>query len=145
MKTLPLFLALALLGFAPAPAAPLATGNYHFAVPVGPVLLNGRYPVFVNENTTGLTAAEGRLNVVTSPTGKITGTVDIYAEHAAVTGSVKIRKSGVTLKLKGQDRKREARLGQDDARGHRLQRHGEARQGQRPRAYRHRGRRAGAA
>ena len=101
MKTLSIFLTLALLATGPVKAAPLVTGSYHFQVQVGPVLLNGRYPVFVNENTAGAVAVEGRLNVVTSPTGKITGKVEIFAEFADVTGNIKVRKSGVTLKLKG--------------------------------------------
>jgi hypothetical protein len=101
MKTFSLFLALALLVSGPVQAAPLVTGSYHFQVPVSPVLLNGRYPVFLNENVSGAEPVEGRLDVVTSPTGKITGKIDIFAENADVTGNIKVRKSGVTLKLKG--------------------------------------------
>ena len=101
MKTASIFLALALLVSRPAQAAPLASGNYHFQVPISPVLLNGRYPVFVNEGVADATPVEGRLDVVTSPTGKVTGKVEIFAEFADVTGNIKIRKSGVTLKLKG--------------------------------------------
>jgi hypothetical protein len=92
---------LLLLASSPVKAAPLVAGSYHFQVPVSPVLLNGRYPVFVNENKADRTPMEGRLDVATSPTGKITGKVEIFAEFADVTGSIKIRKSGTTLKLRG--------------------------------------------
>ncbi len=103
MKTSPVLLLLSVALFAarPVTADPLVSGVYHVTVPLGPVLLNGRYPVIVNEGVDGRTAKEGRLDVTTSGTGAISGKIEIYAQVATVTGQIKTRKSGVTLKFKG--------------------------------------------
>jgi hypothetical protein len=96
-----LFLVLTLFAASAVEAAPLVTGKYHIKVPLGPALLNGRYPVTVNEGIEGRTANEGRLDVTTSATGAISGKIEIFAETAEVTGSIKTRKSGTKLTLRG--------------------------------------------
>ncbi len=96
-----LFLAFAFFTAVSATAAPLVSGNYRLKVPLSPALLNGRYPVFVNEGLANAEATEGRLDVTTSPTGKISGKVEIFGQFADVTGQMKIRQGGVQLKLRG--------------------------------------------
>src|SRR5204863_2068925 len=94
MKRFPLILLLAVTLLAPLHllGAPLASGSYRIQVPLGDALLNGRYPIFVNEgvqNDPIRLPTEGRIDVTTDATGKITGTVEIYAEVANVTGQAK--------------------------------------------------------
>lgn len=104
MKGLPASCLVALAFFAtaiPSPAAPLVSGNYRIKVPLSQALLHGRYPVFVNEGVANAGPIEGRLDVTTSPTGKMSGKVDIFGEVAEVTGQMKIRQNGVKLKLRG--------------------------------------------
>jgi|GEM_PF-7059448 len=98
MRNLLLALLFATAALAPAHAQLIGSGEYFATATLGPVYLDGRYPVLV---TTG-DAELGRLDVITSPTGALSGTYStLGVSPIPITGQITSRPKGVKISLKG--------------------------------------------
>lgn len=97
MRTL--FLALVLAAaLEPAGAQLIGSGEYFATATLGPVYLDGRYPVLLTAGD----AEIGRLDLITSPTGALSGTYStLGVSPIPVTGQITLRPKGVKLTLKG--------------------------------------------
>jgi hypothetical protein len=91
-----LLLGLALGFFTPASAQNLPNGDYTFSAALGPICLDGRYPIVLGD------LPEGTADLATGPNGSVRGTVDLLGSgRIPVTGAIAVRKKTVRLLLKG--------------------------------------------
>jgi hypothetical protein len=98
MKTLILTLLLAATAIAPAHAQTIPSGNYTATAVLGPIYLDGRYPLLVGPGAAPL----GRLDLLTSPTGALSGTyTTLGVSPVPITGQITSRPKSVKLTLKG--------------------------------------------
>jgi hypothetical protein len=98
------FLSLLLLLAVMTPAhAQLTSGMYLATAELGAVLLDGRYPLTLDE-------VPGEIEVSTSPTGAITGRAVLLGQPFDITGQIKSRQGYVRVTLSGKLENKKFRL-----------------------------------
>jgi hypothetical protein len=96
MKSIAFVILLGLSLLAPGRAQTLPAGPYGFTANLGPIHLDGRYPIMLAD------LPEGVADLTTTASGGVRGTVDLLGSGPIpVTGSVAVRKTTVRLLLKG--------------------------------------------
>lgn len=85
-------------------AQTLPGGQYQGEAELGPVYLDGRYPLFLDDPTAGfagVVARAGFAELTTSPTGALGGSVLLLGRGEEVIGQITSRVKGIKLSLRG--------------------------------------------
>jgi hypothetical protein len=83
--------------------AQLTSGMYRGTAELGAVLLDGRYPLMLDE-------VSGEIEVSTSPTGAVTGRAVLLGQPFDITGQIKSRQGYVRVVLSGKFENKKFRL-----------------------------------
>jgi hypothetical protein len=96
MKTILLLGLLLASSFALSHAQFLPNGDYTFTADLGPIQLDGRYPIRLGELPSGFA------DLTTTPAGIVQGTVELLGSSPIpVTGAIAVRQKAVRLRLSG--------------------------------------------